>query len=339
MSCSPPFHIHFAYRSGRIDNARMKENIKNGSAELRKAEQVIMKSRDMSSIRNLMDEKETYAMQAKALQELLRSNADELEKLRKLVAEGQAPAAGAGGSNSNEDAQKELQGRLSRAREAVKDAERLLAEAQAEVAAAESAREAAAAAVAAAAAAKAAAETAAAAPPPANDVPAETGAPAAEGAPAVDASPNVPVADVPQTVPTGPSAAEIAALEAAEAAVAAARKVVDERLAVVASLRTAAAALEDEATDSASAAVKQTRLRERAEREARERQAALEAALETKIREVAELSEAANNAESAHARNLEVSTRCYVCRCHCNIRPCRGFQRRYACPLSRRGCE
>ena len=74
-------------------------------------------------------------------------------------------------------------------------------------------------------------------------------------------------------------------------------------------IKTLLLAAEEEAEDSASAAVKQTRMRERLEREGRERVAALESQLESKVREAANLHEAASNADAAHARDLEVRKR------------------------------
>jgi chromosome segregation ATPase len=73
----------------------------------------------------------------------------------------------------------------------------------------------------------------------------------------------------------------------------------------LADLKAQLAAAEEEAEAGASEAVKATRARERLERESREKQAMLQTALETKIKENAALQETLSNMESAHSRDLE----------------------------------
>ena len=101
-------------------------------------------------------------------------------------------------------------------------------------------------------------------------------------------------------------AAESDSADAAAAAAAAAAAVTD-LVSKVDEVKARLLAAEEEVEDSASAAVKQTRLRERLEREGRERVAALEAQLDAKVREAAGLREAASNSDAAHERDLEVS--------------------------------
>lgn len=212
---------------------------------------IILKSKDIRGVQEVMEERESLNVQVKGLQELLRSNMAEVEMFRKMMADGsKASSAAAGGEDADKKQQQALQESIVALRTELADAQRSLSEAEA---------------VAAEAAAAAAAEAAAASDP--------SGAPQDGGM------------------------AEAASAAAAAAAALAGR---------VEDIKTRLLAAEEEAEDSASAAVKQTRMRERKEREGRERLAALEAQLDAKVREAAALHEAASNADAAHARDLEV---------------------------------
>ena len=318
------------------ENGKLKANIKAGDAELRKAATIINKSRDMQAMSSLIEEKESATLQLGMLKQLLHSNAEELERYKKLIAEGASTTAQGGAST--QDKQVELRERLAKLREEMREAEKYSAECDAALAAAVSANEAATAAAAAAAAAATAAEAATAAaattattaaptdaastdpaaaaataePPSTGAAPTEgsSDAPAPAAAPGDGSAISSPAADVVTPEPTpantgAPPAPAPVVLPTADL-----ESRVSEARARVATLRAAVSAAEDEAEDSASAAVKQTRLRERAEREAKEKVAAMESALEAKIREVAALQEAAGSIEAVHAHNLEVR----VCR-------------------------
>jgi hypothetical protein len=164
-----------------------------------------------------------HRLQVRALQDLLRSNAEELEKYRKIIAEG-----GSSGQNNSATAikQAELQERITKTRSELKDAEKLLSEAEA----------------------------------PASGA-GEAGALSTSG----------------------------------------------ELLAKITDLKAVLAQAELEAEAGASEAVKATRARERIEKEARDKQMALENALEVKVKENAALMESMSNMESTHAKDLEVS--------------------------------
>ena len=293
-----------------------------------------------------MEERDTYQQQAIGMKEMLRSNMEELERFRKAMVEGSVAATA---QASNLEKQAQLQQRLDALRGEVRDAEKRLADSEAALAAAVAANEAAraahAAAVAdasathaaavqvAAAAAEAVALTSASEPPSLDTAAAPTG----DDATAAPASTSALAADDPLAVASDPLTGGAAATAEAEApaVVAAAASstatpvpplalvpaptltptvdleaAVTELRKILAGLKSSLSAAEDEAEDSASAAVKQTRLRERTEREAKEKVAAMEAALEAKIREVAALQEAASNVEAGHARNLEVGAGC-----------------------------
>ena len=55
---------------------------------------VIAKSKELQHLSSVMEEKETFATQARALQELLRQNAVELERYKQMVS---SPVRAAGG--------------------------------------------------------------------------------------------------------------------------------------------------------------------------------------------------------------------------------------------------
>jgi DNA repair exonuclease SbcCD ATPase subunit len=202
-------------------------------------------------------------LQVRALQELLRSNAEELERYKKLVTE--AERAGAAGGKASGAAggdaavpstarQTELQERINRLRAEVKDLERSIA---------------------------AVATTAAAA----------SGAGGAGG-------------DSELSAAAAAGAGSSAASEGAAAGGAAGDDAAALR-ARLAETKAALTAAEEEAEEGASSAVKATRMRERLERENREKVTALESALEHKVKEVAMLQETMSNLESAHSRDLE----------------------------------
>ena len=88
---------------------------------------IINKSKEAQAMSLLQDERDTYQQQVRALQELLRDNADELQKFRKLM------SAGGGSGGKEDDAKKaaELQEKIVKLRAAVKDGEKALAEAEA----------------------------------------------------------------------------------------------------------------------------------------------------------------------------------------------------------------
>ena len=54
---------------------------------------VLNKSKELQHLSSVMEERETFATQARALQELLRQNAEELERYKQMVA---APTRAAG---------------------------------------------------------------------------------------------------------------------------------------------------------------------------------------------------------------------------------------------------
>jgi chromosome segregation ATPase len=65
----------------------MKEFNKRGDVELKKAEAIINKHKDMKAVRDLMQERDTYLQQSQSVQAMLRSSYEEVEKYKKLVAE------------------------------------------------------------------------------------------------------------------------------------------------------------------------------------------------------------------------------------------------------------
>ncbi len=247
-------------------------------------------------------------MQCDIFKEMLRTNAEEIEKYKTALAEGNAAA------NDTAKKQAELQARLTSLRTEIKDVEGQIAGLEGQLAVE-----------------KARVDAASANPNPiaaaADGVPGDAAAPSNADPPA-EGSPPSAAAGEPQPQPgadgsgagaaaagsggaaTDPPASGAAAAPPAPAAPAIDVAAVEAQLGPLrtrlAELRSSLAAAEDEAEDSASAAVKATRLRERLEREAKERVAALETQLASKIHEVASLQEAASNAEAAHLQQLEV---------------------------------
>lgn len=91
------------------DLGKLVESNRRGDLEYRKLQAIIAKSKEMQHISAILEEKDTYVQQSRMLQELLRENAKELEKYKKLVAashaEGDSPAASTGAEASVVDLQ------------------------------------------------------------------------------------------------------------------------------------------------------------------------------------------------------------------------------------------
>ena len=204
--------------------------------------EVIAKSKDMRALQGLQEEKEMYEMQLKQLQTMLRSQMEDLEKYKRIATE----ATNNNTDNSSNTAdtghakQKELQERIIKLRNDLKEAEIQLQETSTTI----------------------------------------------DNLHTTIASST----DVDDELKTK--------LQEAEQAMIRAQGRVTE---LKGTLQTA----EEEAEDSASAAIKATRARERAEREHKEKLNALEQALATATKEAERLSEEKSAAEAAHARDLE----------------------------------
>ena len=98
---------------------RHREMIKRGDAELKKAVLVINQSKQAQALSQVMEERDMYQQQSSAMRDVLRVNAEELEKYKKLLAAAESsgrasPAGGSGGGGAS--VQQEQQARLVAAR-------------------------------------------------------------------------------------------------------------------------------------------------------------------------------------------------------------------------------
>lgn len=235
---------------------------------------IIRRSKEASYVQSLMEEKDVFEMQAKALQDLLRANANELEHLKQLLKD--APTAVDGDKDKKKDGEgmQQIQERINSLREAVKTLQDQIKETENLL---EAER-------------KAEAEKASQEPEPNSggvEPPREGGE---EGDPVQEPQ------DVASPVANASINPKIKELEEKLS------NLQEELVATESTLQEA----EQEAEEGSTALIRATRARNKLEKEAKEKQLALERALEQKVAESVSLQEELSTLKSESAQAIDV---------------------------------